>query len=407
MEHFFSTFCHISDYDAKGFSMIEQMIETSYPLVLWAPPGARMHEYYRIGVCPTSPEKLINYVENGYVHIVGREKWLLDEHYRQHYAEAHAFAKWHDNFDGALKSIWRDQQSMPEEQRSVRIAPDADGWEWANKLIQEQPGRIDPIWNRIIKKQVPLVSLKRIQPYEGDKEKSVLQVLSDARNHTKAIHDTKVDMPFLLHRNEGSFFRFLERYQTEKTTLKSLTSHRGIKLQFIQEAHRLVERFKHPEKVSSLDAFIGSEAHKDLARWLHSTADLAQLYWSKQALRAFLLKQLQHDIRYGKEAYSKHATGMPRIEMITNISSLITSIASLYFTGLTFDPNTAFSISSLIMDVVPIVSGISQRLGIVKADYNGPQWPYLVRFNRTPTKRDIEEVKAILDTLIAVLDEDK
>lgn len=110
-----------------------------------------------------------------------------------------------------MKSIWYAQQSLPKEQQSVILAPEEDGWAWATRLLQEEPERIDPIWKRIETERVPIVSLGRIQQYKGDKEKSVLQVLRDARNHMKAISDLNVDLPFLLHENEGDFFRFLEK----------------------------------------------------------------------------------------------------------------------------------------------------------------------------------------------------
>lgn len=406
MERFFSTFCHVGDYGTQGFSLIPQMIETSYPLVLWAPPGARVNEYYRTGITSISPEKLIKYVERGFVHIVGRERWLLDEQYRQHYSDSQPFATWCDNFDGALKSIWRTQQSIPENQRSVILAPEEDGWEWAKKLLEEEPERIDPIWERIKTKRIPLVSLKRIEQYRGDKEKSVLQVIRDARDHTKAIRDVDVDLPFLLHANDGRFFSFLEKCGANKLPLRKQTANQGMKLLFAQEAHRLLERFKDPVRFASLDDFVGSEAHKDLALWLHATTDMAQFYWSRQTLRAFMLKKLEHDIKQGQQEETPwDIIGQDRIGKITNVGGLITGLASFFFSGLAFDPSTALSISGLIMNVVPIVTGISQQLGIVRANYTGPQWPYLVRFNRAPKKRDIGEVKAILDTLIADMEE--
>ncbi|HEU5377379.1 MAG TPA: hypothetical protein VFV38_18305 [Ktedonobacteraceae bacterium] len=406
MERFFSTFCHVADYGAQGFGLIPQMIETSYPLVLWAPPGARVNEYYRAGISSISPEKLIEYIEKGFVHIIGRERWLLDEQYRRYYSTSQPFATWHDNFDGALKSIWHTQQSMPERQRSVFLAPEEDGWEWAKKLLEEEPERMDPVWERIKTKRIPLVSQKRIEQYRGDKEKSVLQVLRDARNHTKAIRDVDVDLPFLLHENDGKFFAFLEKCGANKLPPRRRTANQGMKSHFAQEAHRLLERFKNPEKFSSLDDFVGSEAHKDMAMWLRSTADMAQFYWSRQTLRAFMLKQLEHDIKQGQRAEDLwDIVGEDRIEKVVNVGGFITGIASLFFSSLAFDPSTTLSIGGLILNVVPIVTGISQRLGIVRANYTGPQWPYLVRFNKTPKRRDIGEVRAILDALIADMDE--
>lgn len=406
MERFFSTFCHISDYGTQGFNLLPQMIEISYPLVLWAPPGSQVNECYRAGTCLLPPAKLIEYVEKGFIHIVGREKWLLDESYRRHYADAHPFATWHDNFDGALKSIWHTQQNMPKNQRSIILASEADGLEWAKQLIQEEPERIDPIWERIETKRIPMVSLKRIQQYTGDKEKSVLQVLSDVRNHTKAIHDIDADLPFLLHENDSRFFRFLEKSGANKLPQKKQFFQQGTQLHLIQESDRLLSYIKHPEKFSSLDDFIGSEAHKDLAKWLHSTVNLAQFYWSRQRLRAFMVGQLRHDIEQRKPTDNPwDIIGSSRLEKMVNVGGLITGIASLFFGGLAFDPSTALSIGGLITNTVPILTGISGRLGILRTNYNGPQWPYLVRFNRNPKKQDIGEVKAILDTLLAVMDE--
>jgi hypothetical protein len=301
MERIFPTFCHVSDYDEQGFSLIPQMIESSYPLTLWAPPGATLNEYFNHGDCSISPEELIRFVEKGIVQIIGRENWLLDEQYRQKYADDHPFAKWYNNFDGALKSIWREQQSIPEHERSVRIAPEEDGWKWADALLQAEPERIDSLWERIKKKQIPPVSLKRIQIKgygEKDKYDAVRQVLRDARNHTRAIDESEAELPFLLDEKDGNFFRFLEKSGRTKSHYNR-SPQKGMHLQFTEaftnEVHRLIERLKHPEKVYSLGQFVGSEAHKDMANWLHSTAQLAELY-SRRDLRKFMVGQLRRDI---------------------------------------------------------------------------------------------------------------
>ncbi len=409
MEQLFSAFCHISIYDEKGFGLVPQMIETSYPLILWAPPGARWNEYYDRGICSVSPEELVNYVEKGFVQIVGREKWLLDEQYRHKYADNQPFAKWHENFDGALKSIWRDQQSMPEHERSVRIAPDEDGWQWADALLQAEPDRIDRIWERIMKGQIPQYSLKKIraQGYgEKDKYKAVRQVLHDVRDHRKAIYDAQANIPFLLYESEVKFFRFLERSGSIKLNLKRETKTRAISPQFTEEVHRLLERFKHPEKVYSLASFVGSETHKDLAKWLHSTAHLAEQY-SKQDLKKFMVGQLKRDIERGLQPENAwNILGPSLVEKGATVGSVITGIASLFFSGLVFDLSTAITLTGITMSAVPVISGISQRLGIIKPNYSGPQWPYLLRFDRTPTKWDIREVTVILEVLSGVINED-
>jgi len=410
MERIFPTFCHISDYDEDGFGLIPQMIESSYPLILWAPPGATVNDYYNKRICPLSPEKLIYFVEQGNVQIMGRENWLLDEQYRRKYAEDKSFAKWYNNFDGAIKSIWRAQQSMPEHERSVHIASEEDGWRWATDLLEDEPERIDPLWKRIEKKKVPQVSLKRIHEKgygEKDKYQAVLQVLRDARNHTKAIYDADVEMPFLLQKKEGDFFEYLEKVGGSRSLHNDKASHERVSSEFTREVHRLLERLREgPEKVSSLDEFVGSEAHKDLANWLRSIAHLAQSIWPEQELRKFMSRQLKRDIEAGlppEEGWN--ILGAGQAERGATVGGLITGIASLFFSGLAFDPSTAFTLTGLAINVVPIVSGISQRLGIIKPDYRGPQWPYLVRFGRTPRKWDFGEVRAILDTYNADLNE--
>ena len=238
MERIFPTFCHVGDYNDLGFNLMPQMIMSSFPLVLWAPPGARVNDYYNRGICSISPEKIISYVEQGLIQIMGREEWLLDEKYRRDYAESKPFALWYQNFDGALKSIYQNQQSLPEHERSVRIAPREDGWEKAEEILNDAPEIIDPLWERIKKKQVPPVSLKRIleQGYEEkDKYKAACQVLRDARDHTKAIEDADVDIPFLLQERDGKFFRYLERSRRVKPLqIKSISS-QGISLDFSQE----------------------------------------------------------------------------------------------------------------------------------------------------------------------------
>lgn len=65
MEHFFSTFCHVTDYGKQGFRLIPQMLETSYPLVLWAPPGATVNKFYQSGTCPIASGKTYRICREG------------------------------------------------------------------------------------------------------------------------------------------------------------------------------------------------------------------------------------------------------------------------------------------------------------------------------------------------------
>src|SRR5258708_23032304 len=128
MKRVFSTFCHINDYEKAGYASLHRMIVSSFPLVLWGPSGRLLQTYYDKQICRISPQQFLTYVEKGFIRIIGRENWILDKNYRQNYPWEGG--RWLDSFDDAIKSIYLNQETVPEDERIVSVVEGEDGPTW-------------------------------------------------------------------------------------------------------------------------------------------------------------------------------------------------------------------------------------------------------------------------------------
>ena len=96
---FLSTFCVINEYRENGFAHLHRMIASAKPLVLWAPSSVLLNKYYATGACQINTNDFLWYVENGYVQIMGRQKWLLDPAWRNRKAKVFEVYKWMETVD--------------------------------------------------------------------------------------------------------------------------------------------------------------------------------------------------------------------------------------------------------------------------------------------------------------------
>jgi hypothetical protein len=210
----FPTFCHIGEYDEDGYQKLHRMLAMSQPLILWAPTSSQLeHEKCRI-----PPRAFLEYVEEGRIRVMARKKWLTDPTFRDHLAfkadRPYPGARWDKNFDGELKRICEQDASYPAEQRHVLVAPEENGWEWAEKYLESNPEQITR-WSRVARgkkpeAKVPTGTLQAAFRYAGDDPAKFAQaVLRDAYNHGDAIKLSGADVPFLLSATDRRFLDIL------------------------------------------------------------------------------------------------------------------------------------------------------------------------------------------------------
>jgi len=393
MEIIFPTFCHISEYGQQGYEALHRMIASSAPLILWSPSGLMLDHYHSIEKCRISTEELLRYVENGRAQIIGRERWILDKKFRQQHPWEGA--KWLDNFDGVIKSICNEDERLPESQRRVRVVEEEDGYRWADKFLAEEPQTIDEIWRLIRYGHAPVGSLQRAK-LQKTKKGAVREVLRDARNHARAFELAIAQVPFISHR-EGKFFRLLEvkHGQPAEPANNTETRARSGLVKVSQEMLRLLERLDQLQKPSTFKSFVGSEAHRELTQWLCLISATAREV-RPQAIDRYLLKDLKQRIEggYSKPSWSHIIVPEGRWDSLVTFGGLATSIV-----GFAMDPTLILGITGLILSIVPIGTGISRRLGLVRPDYHGPQWPFLYTFGAPPKSEHIMVMKRLLDEL--------
>jgi hypothetical protein len=270
----FTTFYHINDYDEAGYAALPRLIATSYPVVLWAPSGWLLGKCYydRNNACSISPEQFINLVEEGHIHIIGREEWLTDKNYRNR--QRWRYAEWLDGFDDRILAILRERESAPLSQRPVRIVEKADGEEWAEKYLNSKPESFVETVTRLIKeKKVPqgVIDKSRRALEEENERKAVKVVLGDLRNHVRAITLAEAKVPFFSH-DDAEFFHLME---TEGTLTDIIKKDMVISSEMGRAIIDLVEQLSSPARVSSLAGFIGTDLHRELALWFSRATDVA------------------------------------------------------------------------------------------------------------------------------------
>jgi hypothetical protein len=268
----FTTFYHINDYDETGYAALPRLIATSYPVVLWAPSGRLLSKCYNEKICSISPEQFIKLVEDGHIHIIGREEWLTDKHFRNQ--QKWPYAAWLDGFDDRILAILRERENAPLNKRSVRIVERADGWEWAEDYLQRNSDKLMEAVPKLIReKKVPRgVVDKALRALDqGDEREAVKTVLRDLRNHVRAITLAEAKVPFFS-RSDAEFFRLMEVQGTFTELIKGdmvISSDMGRAL------IDLVDRLTSPEHVINLSGFIGTNLHRELASWFSRATDVA------------------------------------------------------------------------------------------------------------------------------------
>lgn len=375
-------FCHVSDYGARGYQNLHRLIATSRPLVLWAPSAFVLKEQYDRGKARIDPRTLASFVESGYVQIIGRENWLTDEHFRRNHRWSGAV--WTD-FDARVKSICVEDQSLPEAARRVSVVEPEDGYVWADQLIADEPQRIEEVWKLLQSRRVPVGTRERVARL-GDPAKvtAVREVLRDTRNHSRAFELADSDI-MAMSNGYSKFFRLLE----SRGSLRRPSSSGPPKERIVDATVKLLGRLESMGPTSSLEKFVGSREHEELTEWMAIVFREAKSV-KRTELEEFLRTRLGEEVEGGQvqETWLRFF-GLPEARVG---GSLTATGLVLAIVGFVLDPTHLLGIAGVGVGAFPMVSGICRRLGLVKPEYKGPEWPFMYAFGNRPSAQDIAKV---------------
>lgn len=393
-----SAFCHISDYEARGYAALHRMVATSQPIVLWAPSFAYLETLHGNGQARVSPEDLLRWVEADHVRVIGREKWLLNESWRAAAAEERWEGYAWTSADAALKSIAKNDESAGDAAR-VRVVEDEDGLKIAEREIESDEAIVDEVFGLFADQRVPIGSLQRATRALSEvaglfdpsavyrpehKEVVAREVIRDARNHARAIELAGVDLPFLDH-SDGAFFDVItHRRGSASLSRGSLPDDKAAAAAAVFTMRTLLQQLEEVGQRPLMSGFIGSDDHKELARMVGVFARKIR-ECEIMAPEIFILGELEDSIKksLSPEKWSE-TLGIPATNMEKTVFTAGTATTAW---GFAVDPTGALSIAGLLIALYPIVAGVSRRLGIAPLVDAENHWMYMYAFGKPPTKK--------------------
>ena len=412
MDRTFPTFCHVSDYDLVGYRSLHRMIAASSPLVLWAPSGRVLDDYARANVTTVDAVTLVRLVNDGHVQLVGRRDWFLNK--RQRKAHPWPGAHWYDAFDGPIAAICENDLCVADpRQRRVRIVQDADGYEFAQRVLgpDGEPVAAPAIYRRVLRLfragHVPSGTAQKAARAAGQargarakRRATAREILRDARNHMEAIRLSNAAVPFWS-LEDGAFFALLEeepratapeRPGADAAEREALVAFWRYSLELLTRLERVAPSGETIARPDRLDRFLRSEAHAELCAWLGLQADNAR-FMRADAVPAYLLSVLRQDLpaTRGKRDPA-HVFSLPR-DQLWRLHAELSQLVQLISTAA--DPGNVLGIVALTLWVIQI----GQRL-LVPPTYPGSHWPFFYAFGDSPSPERVARLREMVETML-------
>jgi hypothetical protein len=401
----FATFCHISEYWPDGYRQLDLMLASSYPLYLWAPSAVGIRQYSNI---PAGD--FLDYVRNGFIRICGRRDWLTNPASRA--KSRWEGAPWDDEIDGEIKRFCdqEEQNGTPQPQRSVMIADDEDGWQWAEDYLARFPDEVAR-WSKYFRQAkasdfIPAGVLDTANRAVGNprtddigrpKEYRIAKaIMRDARNHSVALVFSTAEAPFFLNRSNARFYRLLMRTVDDHAD-PAWTAPRQPRAvawnsdTFVHDVLELMARLDGLAGPHTLRSFIGNPAHRQLTRWL---ADVCHELRRTEAERpdGELVHRLHEELQRGTfEKPIRKALAAPKSTAAALTASIMSTIDLLH-DGAGVIGYAGYGLSVLLGGYAAL-----QQLGLAASKYSGPQWPFIRAYGTSPTPELVRHLRHALE----------
>ncbi|MEU9411540.1 hypothetical protein AB0E08_38410 [Streptomyces sp. NPDC048281] len=396
VEHTFSTFCHISEYGDHGYQDLHTLVAISQPLNLWAPSSALIRHVSRI-----PPKDFIRYVDQGFIRILARDRWLTDRRFRDEHPWS--AARWDREIDDALRSILRNDQGLEGSQRRVVSAPPEDGERHAMEYLESNPLQIT-YWNRAFRsrnaaRKVPVGTLETATRYTSEGPAAVAKwILRDAFNHADAFALSGARAPLFLSPSDLRFIRLITNAPpttgVPATSLAPSAATASSQARIEHLARQLIDVLRHLDIHAgrrSLDAFIRGEGRQELLVWIDAVCNQYQ-YHPRREIDGVIIRELRRQLSrarlQGPFGPFRARTALPAVVGAVDLAA--TTISFVLSPG---EPLNAIGMAA---GVFGIGNGLAQQMGWVPSTFDGPQWPFLYSYASRAKKSRLHRM---IDTL--------
>ena len=389
------TFCHISELGAFGYANLHRMVAASDPLYLWAPSSVLLRDKG----CRVPPKDFLRYLDQGHIKIVARHPWLTDRRFRDHHPWEGA--QWDPAIDDRIRWIYENDEAEPDAaKRRVVAAPDARGYERAEEFLDEHPKSLNK-WIRVIESQaaadvVPAGTLQAARrEADTDPRRGVLLLLSTAHNHGQAMRDVDAEVPFLLRTQDPQFLNLIARmYAAPSQSLprSAVRRKRRVHADLVELTQRLFSTLERIETDhSSLDKFVGTEGHRDLVAWVAGICE--QVKYSEPGsvdldVRTALLEELQHG--------TFHESGRVELKRLVRSAEAPKTTAEFGLALASVLQHERLGVFSVAVSGFAIVLAVAKRMGLVRGNFTGEQWPFLYATGHEATRRRQKRIEDLL-----------
>jgi hypothetical protein len=394
----FQTFSHIGQYGTAGYQALPRMMAMSQPLHLWAPASWQLAEVdSRISVTD-----FIDYVDEGYIRIHGRQEWLLDPSARD--PARWPNATWDKTFDGAIKRMCEEDAGKPRSERRVLVAPPERGWQWAEKYLDDHPHEVER-WSRLAKskrgrKVLPKVTLEEALRHGTNDFGIAQRILRDAHNHGNALSSSGARTPFYLSVTDRRFLQVLNDAPGDEPTasVPTTSATKRDKVAMPEVAAQLIDVLrvmdiasKHASSSRRLKKFMHGEGHNQLVSWISSVCAILESTDARTVDGAI--------INYLRDDLSRSELAKPIQQFLKRTDEVAVSIVGLVSmaVGLATDPVGAVALLGVVAQTYPAGKGLVRQLGYAPATFTGEQWPFLYAYGSEANRKSLEQLRFILD----------
>lgn len=401
----FPTFCHIGEYDKRGYRMLHRMLAVSHPLNLWAPVSSELDG----DGCKVSQQAFLRNVRKGHIRVFAREDWLTSRSFRD--SRPFPGARWVESFDGVLKEILDGDSSLPVQQRRVVVAPEEGGWTWAKKQLEEKPEQVAR-WNRVARSEtaaesIPAGTLQAAFRFAGDDPvKLATAILRDAHNHGEAIRVSGSEVPFLLNAADRRFLDVLrDAAGSEQVARRGrgrapftwaaqppVLDETGAELaeQLLKVLKLLDHSSLAPRSDKDLDKFLDGEGHLELVAWFRRICEQLKRT-DAQKLDNAVVTVLRDELSHAELSRPLRDAIRHPVALSVGAVGLLTAVM-----GSVIAPSDPVALVGLSAAAFPVGSGLLQWAGYVPASFTGPQWPFLYSYG-SPARR--QQIAHLIDVL--------
>ena len=410
----FSTFCHISQYGDAGYRELPRMVAMSQPC-LWAPSSVIL----KSDSSGLNPRTFLQYLEESKLRIFGRYSWLCEPTWRN--SQRWPGTAWDNEIDGRIKKIYEEDTNRPKNEKRVVAVPPEQGYTWADQYLTEHPEEISR-WHNILRDK------HRRRAIPGGTREAALQdidqpaiatrrILRDAYNHGQAIAYAEADAPFLAQRMHRDFLRILAK----EPPLSGLSTHtqpsgssagNGRDEGLGELARQLLELLSEFDiharsrgDPNSLDRFIHGQGREDLMQWMK---DLCRALRGNKAqeLNGKLIEELSYQLNRSEYSNVLKQALRRKDEVAFGAAGITGTIMDVSSDPQVLQEVLQGAVSSevgLLLSVAasayPVGKGLARQLGFVPSDFNGPQWPFLYSYGTRAKRRQLKEIRYVLDEL--------